>query len=79
MIAKQQVKETCSLHFVNVFKFQESKFKILQKNLIQIISIKKYIFLGKATSHNDHCMINMGGQRPKIGSNLPLTSLYLQS
>ena len=36
MIAKQQVKnqqikrkETCSLHFVNVFKFQENKFKIL--------------------------------------------------
>ena len=26
-------------------------------------------FLGKATSHNDHYMINMGGQRPKIGSN----------
>ena len=28
-------------------------------------------FLGKATSHNDHYMINMGGQRPK-------TSPYLQ-
>ena len=29
------------------------------------------IFLGKATSHNDHYMINMGGQRqrPKIGDN----------
>ena len=26
-------------------------------------------FLGKATSRNDHYMINMGGQRPKIGSN----------
>ena len=76
MIAKQQVKnqqikrkETCSLHFVNVFKFQENKFKILQKNLIKIISIKKKRFLGKATRHNDNYMINMGGQRPKIGSN----------
>ena len=31
----------------------------------------KNIFLGKATGHNDHYMINMGGQiqRPKIGSN----------
>ena len=25
--------------------------------------------LGKATSHNDHYMINMGGKRPKIGGN----------
>ena len=24
-------------------------------------------FLGKATGHNDHYMINMGSQRPKIG------------
>ena len=30
---------------------------------------KNKIFLGKATSHNDHYMINMGGQRPKISSN----------
>ena len=26
-------KQTCSLCFVNVFKFKESKFKIVQKNL----------------------------------------------
>ena len=26
-------------------------------------------FIGKATGHNDHYMINMGGQRPKIGDN----------
>ena len=26
-------------------------------------------FLGKATGHNDHHMMNMGSQRPKIGSN----------
>ena len=26
-------------------------------------------FLGKAIGHSDHCMINMGGQRPKIGGN----------
>ena len=35
-------------------------------------------FLGKATSYNDHCMINMGSQRPKIGINWPLTGPYLQ-
>ena len=28
-------------------------------------------FLGKATGHNDHHMMNIGGQRPKIGSNWP--------
>ena len=40
MITKQQVKnewikrkQTCSLCFVNMFKFQESKFKIVQNNL----------------------------------------------
>ena len=38
MIAKQQVRneqlkrqQNCSLRFVNVFKFQENKFKIVQK------------------------------------------------
>ena len=74
MILKQQVKneqikrkQTCSLCFVKVFKFQENKFKVVQKNFQEIIIIK--IFLGKATSHNDHYMINMDGQRPKIGGN----------
>ena len=33
---------------------------------------------GKATGHNDHYMINMGGQRQKIGGNCPLTNPYLQ-
>ena len=32
-------------------------------------------FLGKATSHNDHYMVNMGGQRPKIGDNWHLTAV----
>ena len=76
MITKQQVneqikrKQARSLCFVNVFKFQETKFKIIQKNFqeIKIILIKKR-FIGKATSHSDHYMINMGGQRLKIGSN----------
>ena len=77
MIKKQQVKnekikrkQTRSLCFVNVFKFQENKFKIVQKNLqeIKIILIKKR-FVGKATGHNDHYMISMGSQRPKIGGN----------
>ena len=40
--------------------------------------IKKKRFLGKATGHNDHYKISMGGQRPKIGGNRPLTGLYLQ-
>ena len=42
-IMKQQVKneqmkrkQTCSLCFVNVFKFQENKFKIVQNNLLEI-------------------------------------------
>ena len=60
----------CSLCLVDVCKFEENKFKIVQKNFYEIktILIKKR-FLGKATSHNDHYMINMGGQRPKAGSN----------
>ena len=53
----------------NAQQFQESKFKIIQKNFyeIKIITIKR--FFGKSTGHNDHYMINMGSQRPKIGSN----------
>ena len=41
-------KQTCSSCFVNVFKFQENKFNIVQKSLkeIQVILIKKY-FLEK--------------------------------
>ena len=77
MIMKQQVKneqihkkQTCSQCFVNVFKFQENKFKIVQNNFyeIKIILIKKR-FLQKAAGHNDHYMISMGSQRSKIGSN----------
>ena len=30
---------------------------------------KKKRFLGKSTGHNDHYMINMGGERAKTGSN----------
>ena len=71
MITKKQVKnekikrkQTCSLCFVNVFKFQENKFMVVQNNFqkIKIILIKKR-FLGKATGHNDHYMINAGSQR----------------
>ena len=40
--------------------------------------ILKKRFLGKATGHNDHYKISMGGQRPKIGGNKPLTGLFLQ-
>ena len=42
----------------------------------KIMIIKK--FLGKPSGQNDHYMINMGGQRPKIGGNWPLTDPYLQ-
>ena len=74
---KQQVKnehikrkQACSLCFVILFKFQENKFKIVQKNLQEIkIRLKKKRFLGKATGHNDNYVISMGGQTPKIGSN----------
>ena len=59
-------KQNCSLCFVKVFKFQDNKFKIVQKNFQEII-IKR--FLGKLTGHDDHYMINMGSQRPKFGSN----------
>ena len=76
-ITKQQVKneqirkkQTCFLCFINVFKFQENKLKIVLKNFQEIkIILKKYIFLGKATRHNDHYMINMGGQRLKTTGN----------
>ena len=57
-------KHTCSLCFINVLKFQENKFEIVQKDLQErkMILIKKR-FIGKATGHNDHYMIGMGGQR----------------
>ena len=42
-----------------------------------MVLIKKR-FLGKATGHNDHYVINTGGKRPKIGSNWPLAVAYLQ-
>ena len=58
-------KQTCSEIFVKVFKSQDNKFKIVQNNFQEII-LK---FLGKPTGHGDHYMINMGGQRPKIGGN----------
>ena len=62
-----------------MFTFQENKFKIVQKNFheIKIVLVKK-IFFGKVTGHNDHYIINMGGQRSKIGGNWPLASPYLQ-
>ena len=40
---KKKRKHICSLCFVNVFKIQENKFKIVQKNFkeVKIILIKK--------------------------------------
>ena len=76
MIRKQQVKnelikrkQTYYLCNVNVFKFRESKFKIIQNNFQEIKRILiKNRFLGKATSDNDHYIINISIQEPKIGS-----------
>ena len=53
-----------------MFKFHENKFKIVQWDLPgNKDNIKKKRFLGKATGHNDHCMLSKGGQRSKIGGN----------
>ena len=61
-----------------MFKFKENKFKIVSKEFLgNKNNINKKRFLGKATSHSDHYMINMGGQRLKIGGNWPLTGPYL--
>ena len=72
LLKNEQIKrkQTCSLCFLNVFKFQENKFKIVQRDFkeIKILLIKKRYFR-KATGHNDSNMINMGGQRPKISGN----------
>ena len=69
MITKQVKNKQIKRKRVNVFKFQENKFQIVQNNLqeIKMILIKKRF--GKTTSCNDHYMINMGSQRPKTGSN----------
>ena len=40
-----------------------------EKHLRMAVSENKKRFLRKATGHNDHYMINMDGQRPKIGGN----------
>ena len=48
-----------------MFKYQEtSPNRFLGNN----DNVNKKRFLGKANGHNDHYMINIGGQRPKIGS-----------
>ena len=68
MIKKQCVKneqmkrkQTCSLCFENVFKFQDSSKKSLGN---KILIIRK--FIGKANGRNNYYMINMDGQRLKI-------------
>ena len=77
MITKQQVKneqikrkQTSPASFVKVFKFQDDMFKIVQQNFQAIIVNKIYLENPLALRcHDDHYMINMGGQRPKIGGN----------
>ena len=51
---------------VNKFKFQQVQDR--SKKMLGKKNIKKRS-PGKATGHNDHYMINMGGQRQKIGGN----------
>ena len=49
-----------------------NNYKTKNSRSFKKISMKKKIIkrlLGNATGHNDHYMINMGGQRPKIGGN----------
>ena len=53
-----------------MFKFPRIQAEVCSKDFLGNKSNinKKKTFLGKATSHNDHYMINMmGGQRSKIG------------
>ena len=58
-------KQTSSLFFVNVLKVKDRLKKILRnKN-----DINEKRSLRKSTRHNDHYMINIGGQMPKIGGN----------
>ena len=66
MITKQVKNKQIKRKRVNVFKFQENKFQIVQNNLqeIKMILIKKRF--GKTTSCNDHYMINMGGPSTNI-------------
>ena len=52
--------------FVNVFKFQENKFNIVQKNFQEIIIINNNKDFLEATGHSDYYMINMGGKRQKV-------------
>ena len=58
-------KQTSSLFFVNVLKVQDRLKKILRNK----DDINKKRSLRKSTRHNDHYMINIGGQMPKIGGN----------
>ena len=63
---------------VNIAKFLITPvLKNICVRLLLKIIIKKDL-LEKPTGHNDHYNINMGGQRPKTGSNWPLTGPYLE-
>ena len=73
MSKKWTVEKKTGLFFP--YKQVQDRSKEFLENKI-ILIIKR--FLGKASSHNYHYMVNMGGQRLKIGSNWPLISSYLQ-
>ena len=71
---KKRLKHRCFL--LNIVTFLTTP--VLKNICVRLLlKIKKKTFLGKATGHNDHYMINMGGQRPKIDGNWSLTGPYL--
>ena len=72
-------KQTCYLCFVNKFKFQKkTSSRLFRRILGNKDNINQKRFLGKATSHSDHCMINVSSQRLKIGGSWLLIGPYLQ-
>ena len=62
---KKRTKKKKTNLCLKVFKLQDKKFKIVQKNFQEIIIKISW----KTIVHNDHYMKNMGCQRPKVGRN----------
>ena len=55
---------------LNSKKKKKKKIEIILKNFQEIkITLIKKRFLGKATSHNDHYMVNTGSQRSRFDCN----------
>ena len=60
-------KQTCPLCFLNVQIPRKQVQDRSKEFLGNKNNINKKRFLGKVAGHNDHYMINMDGQRHKIG------------